>query len=85
MKSNYDSCLLYIDRSNKSFRVISLQIDNTLILVSDIFATFKEKELKETKLLVKNREKPILNTPIKFKEGYIRLANDNSLLFSQER
>lgn len=85
MESTYDSCLLYMVGSNKGFGVVGLQIDDTLILADDIFAAAEEKELKEAKLLAKDREKLTHNTPIKFNGGYIRLANDNSLFLSQER
>ncbi len=85
MESTYDSCLLYTDGSNKGFGVVGLQTDNILILANDIFAAVKEKELKEAKLLAKDREKLTLNTPIKFNGVYIRLADDNSLFLSQKR
>lgn len=85
MESIYDFCLIYIDGNDKSFEIVGLQIDNTLILTNDIFATIKEKKQKEAKLLVKDREKLILNTPIKFNGGYIRLSDDNSLFLGQER
>lgn len=49
--------------SNKSFRVVSLQIDNTLILAGNIFAIIKEKKLNEVKLLAKKRENRLM-TPL---------------------
>ena len=55
MESTYDSCLLYIDGSNKDIKVVSLQTDNTLLLADNIFAAIKEKKLKEVKLLAKDR------------------------------
>lgn len=62
--------LLYVDNIGKSSEIIDLQINNiTLILANDIFATTKRKELKEAKLLAKDREKLILNTLIKFIRG----------------
>ena len=85
MESTYDSCLLYTDGSKKGFGIVSLQTDNTLILVNDTFAIAKEKELKEAKPLAKDREKLTLNTPIKFNGGYIKLADDNKLFLSQKR
>ena len=85
MESTYDSCLLYTDGNDKGFGVVGLQTDDTLILADDIFAAAEEKELKEAKLLAKDREKLTLHTPIKFNGGYIRLADDNSLFLSQER
>ena len=85
MESTYDFCLLYTDSSKKDFGIVGLQTDNTFILANDIFAAAKEKELKEAKLLAKNREKLILNIPIKFNGGYIKLANNKNLFFSQKR
>ena len=85
MESTYDSCLLYTNSNNKSFGVVDLQTDNILILANDIFVITKEKKLKEVKLLAKNREKLTLNILIKSNKGYIRLANDNSLFFSQKK
>lgn len=85
IESTNDFCLLYTDGSSKGFGVIGLKTDDTLILAYDIFAAVKEKELKEVKLLVKNRKKLILNTSTKFNGGYIRLADNNSLLLSQKR
>lgn len=85
MESTYDSCLLYTDGNDKGFGVVGLQTDDTLILADNIFAATEEKELKEAKLLGKDREKLTLHTPIKFNGGYIRLTDDNSLFLSQER
>ncbi len=85
MESTYDSCLLYIDGNVKGFGVVGLQTEDTLILTNNIFATTEEKELKEAKLLAKNREKLTHNTSIKFNRSYIRLADDNSLFLSQEK
>lgn len=81
----YDFCLLYTDGNNKSFGIVGLPTDDTLILANNIFAAAKEKELKEVKLLVNNREKLTLNTSIKFNRSYTRLANNNKLFFSQKR
>lgn len=85
MESTYDFGILYTDGNDKGFGILDLQTDNTLILANNIFVTTKEKELKETKLLAKDREKLIFNTSIKFNIGYIRLADDNSLFLSQKR
>ena len=62
MESTYDSCLLYTDGNDKGFGVVGLQTDDTLILANDIFAAAEEKELKEAKLLAKDREK-LTSTP----------------------
>lgn len=65
----YNSCILYTISNDKSFEIVGLQIDNTLILANDIFAAAKKKELKEAKLLAKNIEKLTLHTFIKFNRG----------------
>ena len=85
MESTYDFCLLYINGNDKSFEIVGLQTDDILILPNDIFAAAKEKELKEAKLLAKDREKLTLHIFIKFNKGYIRLADDNSLFLSQKK
>lgn len=56
-ESTYDSCLLWANGSDTGFGVVGLQIDDTLILADDIFATTEAKQLKEAKLLAKEREK----------------------------
>lgn len=85
MMSTYDIYLFYIDGNDKNFGVISLQTENIFILANDIFAIAKKIELKKAKLLIKNREKLIFNTYIKFNGGYFRLTDNNSLFFSQEK
>ena len=82
IKSIYDSYLFYTDDNDKDLGIVGLQIDNTLILANDIFAIAKQKELKEAKLLAKDREKLTFNTPIKFNKSYIKLANNNSFFLS---
>lgn len=81
----YDSSPLYIDANFKSFRVVSLQTDNNLIMTDNTFATTEETVLKKAKLLAKNREKLTYNTPIKFDGGYIRLIYDHYLFLNQEK
>lgn len=54
-QSTYDACLLY--KNSNGFGVVGLQIDDTLILADDTFATAEAKQLNEAKLLDKEREK----------------------------
>ena len=83
-ESTYDSCLLWANSSTTGFGVVGLQIDDTLILADDIFAAAEAEQLKEAKLLAKDREKLTAATPIKFNGGYIRQEAD-SILLNQER
>lgn len=85
MESTYDYCLLYIDGSQKGFGLVGLQSDNILILANDILATAEEKELKEAKLLAKDRQKLTHNISIKFNGGYIRITADKSLFLREKR
>ena len=85
MESIYDFCLFYTNGNDKGFRVVDLQTEDIFILANNIFAAVKKKELKEAKLLAKNREKLILHTPIKFNWHYIRLADNNNLFLNQKR
>lgn len=74
----YDFYLLYTNSNKKNFRVVGIQINNILIIANDIFAITNEQELKNIKLLTKNRKKLTHNTFIKFNRGYIRLEGDRS-------
>lgn len=85
MKFTYIFYLFYTNSNDKIFGRIGLQIENTFILANNIFAATKKKRLKKAKLLVKDREKLILNTLIKLNRGYISLADDNNLFFSQKK
>lgn len=84
MESTYNFCLLYINGSQKDFEVVGLQTDDILILANNAFAATEEKELKEAKLLAKNRKNLTHNTSIKFNKSYIRVAVDKSLFLNQK-
>jgi hypothetical protein len=61
MKLTYDACLLYKnDLSSsfftKSFEIIEMQIDDTLILVNQTFVDLEEKELKESEFMHKKED-----------------------------
>lgn len=81
IKSMPDFYLIYINRNNKSFGIVVLQINNIFILVNYIFTIVEKKNSKERIILIKNREKLTLNTSIMFNKGYIRLIKDNSFFF----
>lgn len=84
MEFTYDFCLRYTNDDDKGFGIVNLQTDDILIRANNIFATTKKKELKEAQLLAKDREKLILNTPIKSNRGYITLANNNNIFVNQK-
>ena len=82
-ESTYDPCLLYTKEST-GFGVVGMQIDDTLILADEIFATAEENQLTEAKLLAKEQEKLTTTTPIKFNGGYIKQETD-SLFLNKEK
>ncbi len=62
--------------TNNGFRIVGLQTNNTLFLTNKTFAEAKKLRLQEAKFLAKEKEKLILNTPIKFNRGYIKQEKD---------
>lgn len=69
IKSTYDFCLLYTNNNIKNFGLVNLPKNNIFILANNIFAITKKKELKKTKLLIKNRKRQTHNTFTKFNGG----------------
>ena len=81
-QSIYDPCLLYTNQKGKSFGVVGLQIDNTLILENKTFANVENFHFHEAKLFAKKKEKFTSQHPIKFNDVYIK--QENSQLLFQE-
>lgn len=52
-QSTYNPYLLY---SNKPFRIISLQTNDTLFFVDDTFAKAKQSKLRKAEFMAKERE-----------------------------
>ena len=61
----YDLCLLIIVKK-EVFKVVGMQIDNTLFLGLKEFATLKDKELEKAKLTTKLREELSLENNLIF-------------------
>jgi hypothetical protein len=73
---------------SKSFEIVELQIDDSLMLENKVFADLEEKELKKAKLMFKTREKLIIISLIKFNDEVINLMKKNdikALLLSQSK
>ena len=82
--STYNPCLLY-SHSNPGFGLVGLQTDDTLFLGDQLFATAEELQLKNARLMAKQREKLTIKTPLKFNSGYITLNADGFITFNQPR
>lgn len=67
----YDLCLLHTIENNHNFKTAELQTNNTLILANEKSVMIEKKELRNIKLLAKNRKKLTQIFFIKFNEDYI--------------
>jgi hypothetical protein len=65
-----------------SFSVISLQIDNTLIIADENFALAEEIELKKAKFMAKEREELIINSSIKFNNRIMEFQENRTIYMS---
>jgi hypothetical protein len=81
-QSIFDPCLLY---SNKPFRLVGLQTDNTLFLGDIDFATAEQSNLEKAQFLAKEQEHLSIDKPIKFNGGLIQLDSTHCITLSQER
>ena len=75
-ESTYDPCLLHCI---KPFAVVGLQIDDTLILVSDHFAIKKDEVIKTANFMIKQREGFATTNPIKFNGMRIELGENETI------
>ena len=80
-KSTYDSCFLFC---NKSFAVIGLQTNDTLIFATDAFATRKKEAIQTAKIMTKPYKQLDVTHPIKFNDVKIKLGEKGSLYLNHE-
>jgi hypothetical protein len=78
----YNPCLFY-SHGNPGFGLVGLQTDDILFLGDQLFATAKELQLKNIRLMAKQQEKLTIETPLKFNSGYITLNTDGFITFNQ--
>lgn len=62
-KSIYNLCLFY---KSSPLEIVKMQINDTLILVDNAFASNEEKTIKVAKLIIKDRKYLISAQPVKF-------------------
>lgn len=80
-QATYDPCLLY---SNKPFRVVRLQTDDTLFVEDLTFATLKQTKLEKAQFLAKDHNVLKVNNPIKFNRGLIQLEKNSNITLPRE-
>jgi hypothetical protein len=69
--STYNPCLL-ITSTDSIFRVVGMQIDNTIILRNKRFLTQEKQELAQANYIAKLKEKLITATPLCLLIAYFR-------------
>jgi hypothetical protein len=86
----YDSCLLYISIFDQiDMSIMSMQIDDTLILTDQSFAVVENEAIISAKIMIKTREQLISNNSLKFNDTRIErldLIDQRSIIiyFRQE-
>ena len=79
-ESIYDSCLLY---KSESLKMIEMQTDDILMLVSDAFAEKEEKIIKTINIMTKKQEHFTETNLIKFNDIRIELKRNDVFLNHQ--
>jgi hypothetical protein len=82
--STFNPYLLYSTKAATSFRIVSIQTNNTLLLTNPTFAIHKQQEIKNTSIKYKPREELTYKKPLKFNSGLI-LKSHQKITLSQER
>ena len=86
-KSTYDACLLYKNSLStlcSKFEIVSMQIDDILILINKSFADKKEKKLKASSFMHKDRDRLKSEHSIKFNDTIIDLESNESITLKQD-
>ena len=73
--SMYDPCLL-VTNTDKSFKIVGMQTNDTLFLGDKTFAEMEEKELKKAKLIAKPVEMLSKGNPLMFNGGKLICDQD---------
>ena len=76
-ESTYNPCLLY--RSGP-LEILRIQIDNTLILANNNFASMEEEAFKDTKIITKDWKYLTFTKSIKFNKAQIKLDSNGIVL-----
>ncbi len=86
----YNSCLLYIITkdtvvSRIDINIVSMQIDDTLILIDQSFAIVEKEAIHSAKIMIKTRKQLILANLLKFNDTRIeRIDSNDTIYFRQE-
>ncbi len=81
----YDSCLLYIIFIQIDLRIVSMQTDDTLILVDQSFAVVEKEAIHSVKIMIKTREQLILDNSLKFNDTRIERIESNDIIYFRQK
>jgi hypothetical protein len=77
--------LYFLITTNKNiFRIISIQTDNTIILVNNRFLTREKEELKQAKYTAKPKEKLIVVNLLLFNGCVFLFQGDQMILYQKD-
>ena len=80
-ESIYDPYFLF--SSGPAFGIVRMQIDETLILANNDFASIEEDGIKSAKIMTKNREYLTPAHLLRFNDAQIRLDLDRTVLIKE--
>ncbi len=81
----YDSCLLYIFISFQiDLRIMSMQIDDTLILADQSFVVVEEEAIISVKIMIKTREQLTSINSLKFNDTRIERIDPNEVIYFRQ-
>ncbi len=80
----YDSCLLYII-NHICMRIMSMQIDDTFILIDKLFAVIEKKAIHSVKIMIKKREQLNSNNLLKFNDIKIERLDSNESIYYRQK
>ncbi len=78
-QSTYDSCLLYIIFIQIDLRIMSMQTDDTLIIIDQSFAVVEKEAIHSAKLMIKTREQLTSINSLKFNDTRIERFESNEI------
>ena len=79
----YNPCLL-ITTKKETFRVVGMQMDNTLFLVFKEFVTLKDSELQKAYLTAKPRDKLSAESDLIFNRYIVTMESNGTLYLTQK-
>ncbi len=78
----YNSCLLY---KSESRDIVSMQIDDILILTDQSFAIVEKEAIHSAKIMTKTREQLTFENSLNFNDTRIQQINSNNIIYFRQK